>query len=291
MTHDRPRSHRSVANPAAGLPAATFRILPFLLLALALVAVRPAPAAAQFGAVETLARRVSDLSFYYSRGGAEGSGRLDTDPAALTSFGVELLFEVARIPSSSAQRRRAEAAPRERRVLREVEVRRASDGTVDTIFHYDVARSAPTGYRDEDILWTMELGIGYGQVQGLELRDPTLDLNAMIRTLPSVTLYMTYEPLGTYLGLRTGFLRTYALQVVDDAGNVYPGSAEAFMMGGLVGYALAMGPSYLFLEGGYTARTFPSVEWRSQLPLPADVPRQLDVSGWGLSVGIQFPVR
>ena len=151
-------------------------------------------------------------------------------------------------------------------------------------------RSAPS-YGPDDILWTLELGIGYGQMQGLELRDDALDLNATIRTLPSVTLYMSYEPVGAYLGLRTGFLRTSALQVIDAGGTATPGGAEAFMMGGLLGYAFAIGPTYLFTEGGYTVRTFPSVEWRAQGPLPAGTPRQLDVSGWGLSAGIQFPVR
>lgn len=256
--------------------------------ALALLAA-PAPSAAQFGAIETLARQVSDLSFFYSRGTASGSSALDRSVFGLTSFGVELLFEVARVPSTEARSRLAESGPVSRRVLREVEVRRTADG-VDTVYHYDVARSAPS-YTPDDILWTLEVGIGYGQVQGLEARDQTIDLNAMIRTLPSVTLYASYEPWGTYLGLRTGFLRTYALQVIDDAGTVYPGRAEAFMMGGLVGYAFSVDPGYLFVELGYTARSFPSVEWSAPDVLPGTVPRNLDVSGWGVSTGIQFPVN
>ena len=264
--------------------------LPLVLALVASVTAVPAPAAAQFGAVETLARRVSDLSFYYSRGGAASAGALKNAPFELTSFGVELLFEVAEVPSAEARRRRAERGVSTRHVLREVEVRRTEDGSVDTVYHYDVVRSAP-GYGPDDILWTMEVGIGYGQLEGLELRNSTLDLNTMIRTLPSVTLYISYEPLGTYLGLRTGFLRTFALQVIDSEGTVFPGQAEAFMMGSLIGYALSLGPTYLFLEGGYTARSFPSVEWSVQGPLPAGVPRQLDVSGWGLSAGIQFPVK
>ena len=276
------RQHPSRSRAAAGLLAATAAVV---------LAGAPAPAAAQFGAVETLARNVSDLSFYYSRGGSLGGSALDDDPFGLTSFGVELLFEVAQIPSGAARRARAEAPSGTRRVLREVEVRQAEDGTADTIYHYDVVRSGPPGYGPDDILWTLEVGIGYGQVQGLELRDASLDLNAMIRTLPSVTLYMSYEPLGTYLGLRTGFLRTYALQVIDGDGTVFAGKAEAFMMGGLVGYAFGIGPTYLFTEAGYTARSFPSVEWSAPGPLPAGVPRDLDVSGWGVSMGIQFPVK
>ena len=274
-------------SPRPALP----RIAVACLAAVIALAFHTRPATAQFGAVESLASRVSDLSFYYGRGGSSAGSALAGNTFGLTSFGVELLFEVAQVPSAAARRERAEAQPGTRRVLREVEVRYAEDGTADTVYHYDVVRSEPPAYGPDDILWTLEVGIGYGQVQGLELRSADLDLNAMIRTLPSISLYMSYEPWGTYLGLRTGFLRTYALQVVDGAGTVYAGNAEAFMMGALVGYAIGLGPTYLFTEAGYTARSFPSVEWSAQAPLPAGVPRDLDVSGWGISMGLQFPVR
>lgn len=278
-------------TPAPRLPRPLLRMLVACLTAVAALATDARPVAAQFGAVESLASRVSDLSFYYGRGGSSAGSTLGGSTFGLTSFGVELLFEVAQIPSAAARRERAEAEPATQRVLREVEVRYTGDGTADTVYHYDVVRSEPPAYGPDDILWTLEVGIGYGQVQGLELSGTSLDLNAMIRTLPSITLYMSYEPWGTYLGLRTGFLRTYALQVIDGDGTVYPGKAEAFMMGGLVGYAIGLGPTYLFTEAGYTARSFPSVEWSAQEPLPAGVPRDLDVSGWGISMGLQFPVR
>jgi DnaJ-domain-containing protein 1 len=258
---------------------------------LALSAWTPAPASAQFGAIESLARRVSDLGFYYTRGGiASTGGGLERDAFGMSSFGVELLFEVAEIPSAEARERQRAAEPRVLHVLKEIEVREHPDGTADTIRRYEVVQRTP-GIRPDDILWTLEVGIGYGQVQGLELRDPSLDLNATIRTLPAVSLYLSYEPLGTYLGIRTGFLRTHAMQVVDADGAIYNGDAEAFMMGGLVGYAFAMDPTWLFIEAGYTARSFPSVKWSAPGALPAGVPRELDTSGWGITVGIQFPVQ
>lgn len=257
---------------------------------MALVVLIPAPVAAQFGPIDALARRVSDLGFFFSRGGVTGSEALDHDPLGITSFGVELLFEVAEIPSGEARRRQAQAEPVTRHVLKEMEVRKTADGGVDTVYHYEVVRSAPS-FRGDDILWTLEVGIGYGQLQGLEFRDPSLDLNATIRTLPSLTLYLSYEPLGGYVGMRTGFLRTQAMQVVDSGGAVFNGSGEAFMMGGLIGYAFAFDPTYVFIEGGYTVRNFPSVEWTGDGALPAGVPRDLDVSGWLVSAGIQFPVK
>jgi hypothetical protein len=250
----------------------------------------PLPASAQLGAIEALTRRVSDLGFFFSKGTlAGGSDELDAGTFGLTSFGVELLFEVAEIPSAAARQRRAASTPATRYVLTGMEVRTTAEG-VDTVYHYDVVRSTPPP-QPEDILWTLEVGIGYGQVQGLELLDPSLDLNASIRTLPSLTLYLSYEPLGTYLGMRTGFLRTHALQVVDESGAIYNGDAEAFMMGGLAGYAFALDPTYLFIEAAYTVRSFPSVEWSAQGALPAGLPRELNASGWMVSAGIQFPVK
>jgi hypothetical protein len=207
----------------------------------------------------------------------------------VTSFGVELLFEVARIPSAAARERRAVAGSAERRVLQRIEVRQV-EGRADTIYHYDVVRVEPAVGPD-DILWTLEVGIGYGQSEGFRLRDPELEMSAMLRNLPAVTLYLSYEPLGTYLGLRTGLMRTEALQVMDAAGTLHRGRGEAFQMGALAGYALSLRPIYLFAEGGFTLRTFPSVEWTTPGPLPPGIPRRLDASGWTVSGGIQFPVR
>lgn len=254
------------------------------------VAGSPAAMSAQFGPVEALASRVSDLSFYFGTGGISAGSALETNALGLRTFGVELLFEVAQVPTAEARRRGAAWADSTRAVLERMEVRRSGDRS-DTIYHYSVERvAAPRG--PDDIVWTMEVGIGYGQVEGLRLRDPELELNATLRYLPAVTLYLTYEPLGTYLGMRSGFMRTDALQVVDPGGEVYRGRAEAFMMGAVAGYAFPLPPTFLFVEGGYTLRTFPSVEWTTTPgPLPPGMPRRLDASGWAVTAGIQFPVR
>lgn len=253
-------------------------------------AIAPAPADAQFGPIDALASRVSDLSFFFSTGGiAGGSPELESEAFGLKSFGVELLFEVAEVPTAAARRRLAEAGDSTRAVLRSMEVVRSESG-VDTVYHYDIQRVRPS-LGDDDILWTLEVGIGYGQVEGLQLSDPGLDLNTSLRLLPSLTLYLTYEPVGTYVGLRTGFMRTDALQVTDAEGARFGGEAEAFMFGAVGGYAFALDPTFLFIEGGYTLQNFPSVEWSGEGPLPAGVPRDLDASAWLLTAGIQFPIR
>ncbi len=296
MTHTgaRPRSdyetscrqRRRHGHRPGGLRPATAA-----LLALAALALGPDAAAAQFGAVEALARRVSDLSFFFSSGGlASGGAQLDADPFGMTSFGVEMLLEVARVPSREGRERVAAAGTSTRHVLQRIEVHRGEDG-VDTVYHYDVQRVSP-GFRDSEILWTLEVGIGYGQVQGLRLTDPALDLNTSLRSLPAVSLYLSYEPVGTYLGVRTGLLRAHSLQINDNAGGQYSGSAETFMMGALLGYAFAFDPTYLFVEAGYMVRDFPSVEWSTRTgELLSSLPRTLDASGWMISAGIQFPVQ
>lgn len=270
-------------RPAAVSPAR-------VALALLATLLTPGAAAAQFGPIEALASRVSDLSFYYGAGGVSaGGGAIEPNPWGVTAFGVELLFEVARIPSAAARERRAASSTEDRRVLQRIEVRE-TEGRADTVYHYDVVRVAPA-YGDDDIVWTLEVGIGYGQMEGFQLRDPELQMNAMLRSLPAVTLYLSYEPIGSYLGIRTGMMRTESLQVMVADGTVYRGRGEAFQMGGLVGHALDVGPAYFFVEGGYTLRTFPSVEWTSPGPLPRNIPRRMDVSGWTVVGGVQFPVR
>lgn len=249
----------------------------------------PTPADAQLGAVEAFTRRVSDLSFYFSVGGLAGaSSSLQHDPGAVRAFGVELLFEVAQVERPDPSAVPVEAADSVRRVWRGMEVIRSESG-VDTVYSYDV-ESVPPPPPPTDTIWVLEVGLGYGQRQGYELADPALDMHVSIRDLPSVSLYASYEPWGNYFGLRTGFMRTQALQVVDGDGRTFSGSAEAFLFGGLTGYAFAVHDLWAFLETGYTIRDFPSVEWDEDT-LPGGVPRDLDVSGWFLTAGLQFPFR
>lgn len=252
----------------------------------------PTPARAQLRAIEAFARQVTDLSFYFSTGDLlGGSDELSTGDFGLAAYGVELLFTVAEIrrPVPGAE---APPPPDDsvRWVVREMEVTR-SGGQVDTVYRYDAVPVQRAGVPRETI-WLMELGIGYGQLVGFRSEfDDRLDLRGAVRDLPAVSLYASYEPWGIYLGLRTGFMKTVDLQVVETDGEAFRGGAEAFLFGAVVGYALpAMGMN-LFLEGGYSLRYFPSVNWTGSAELPDGVPRDLGVSGWLLSTGLQFPLK
>lgn len=283
----RPAPARPAPSPPTRPPASAPALLvPALLLALFL----PSPAAAQFGIIEGFADRVSDLSFYFSLGGLAGpSTALDRDSGRVRGFGVELLFDVATVTRPDTSRPTGAPADSVRRLWTGMEVVRSAEG-VDTILTYEVERVTPPD-PPADTLWVLELGLGYGQLSGYELAEPSLDMNLSVRELPSVTFYASYEPWGNYFGVRSGFMKTQALQVVDTEGTTIAGSADAFLVGGLAGYAFNLQELWVFLEGAYTVRHFPSVEWDAPDGLPPALARELNMSGWSISTGVQFPFR
>ena len=110
-----------------------------------------------------------------------------------------------------------------------------------------------------------------------------------LRGLPAVSFYASYEPLGGYFGVRSGFLSLKELQYVSPGGDSYPGEASSFLAAGLAGYFFEVLGINFFVESGYSLRIFPSVVWTGE-NIPADIPRKLNLSGWFLSAGIQFTV-
>jgi hypothetical protein len=250
-----------------------------------LVLAGAAPGAAQLGAIEALLRNVTDVSFY------AGSGvlfpkpdLLDESEHGLSAYGVELLFEIGAVrrarPSNSPPSPDSVTL-----VWTGMEVRR-SDGRADTVYTYQprpVARSVAY-----DTAWTFELGVGYGQTAGFEAADPDTELRGSVRDLPAVTAYASYETIGAYFGMRTGFMRTQALQVSTPDGTTWRGSAEAFLLGAVLGQAFEISGITAFVEAGYMIRHFPSVQWDGPAPLPAIVKRDLRLSGFVASIGIQF---
>lgn len=249
----------------------------------------PSPASSQFGAVEALTSSVTHVSFFGGVGGLLPTRQAMNNHKNTYSFGVELLFEIASVerpvPGASVQTQRDSVQLKWSRM----EVTRSEEG-VDTVFFYDVEPAPPPPPTTEKI-WSVELGIGYGQVTGFELADPTLQLRGSIRDLPSASVYASYEPWSTYFGIRTGFMRTKGMQVFDfDTRKTVSGDAEAFIAGALAGYAWSLGQFWFFTEAAYTIRHFPSVVWQGDT-LEEGMPTDLQASGWSVSVGIQFPIR
>jgi hypothetical protein len=244
---------------------------------------------AQFGALEALASNVSDLSFFGGVGGLLPTGGA-LDPETTTfAFGVELLLEIATVDRPLAGEVRPVQTDSVRLTWTRMEVVRSEEG-VDSVYYYDVEAN-PSPPPPTETIWSVELGIGYGQISGFRLEDRSLQLRGSVRDLPAASVYASYEPWSTYFGLRTGFMRTKGLQVLErESGATFSGNAEAFLAAALAGYAWSIGEFWAFAEAAYTIRYFPSVEW-SGGQLPVGVPTELRASGWSLTSGIQFPIR
>jgi hypothetical protein len=242
----------------------------------------PRPAAAQFGIVESLFSNVTDISFYGSRVGLlPRSDVLRTGEYGVYGFGVELFFEVGSVS------RPLPPEPGDTATLRLTDVRvQRSGATADTLYDYEPV-AAPE--RSEKI-WSYELGIGYGQLSGFELRAPGFDIHGAVRELPAISFYASHEASGVYGGVRTGLLQTRGLQVVAPDGTVFAGSGESFQLGAALGYAADLGGLFPFVELGWMLRHFPGIEWDAT-PLPPEVPRDLRLSGWQLQAGLQVALR
>lgn len=249
----------------------------------------PTPVSAQFGPLEALVSKFSDVSFFGGVGQLFPLAPAVASGKTTVSFGVELLLEVTSVSRPIPGAPRPEPTDSVAITWTRMDVVRSAEG-VDTVYYYDVEALPPPSPPMEKI-WGVEMGIGYGQFAGLDLADSDLQLRGSIRDLPAATIYASYEPWSTYFGLRTGFMKTKGLQVFDKTtGERYSGDAEAFLAGLLVGYSWGVGGFWAFSEFAYTSRYFPSVDW-GKGNLPAGIPTDFQASGWSLTAGVQFPIR
>lgn len=139
-----------------------------------------------------------------------------------------------------------------------------------------------------------ELGLGASYLRGYQAKEPSLDLRASLRALPTVSLYTTWErePVSRYLGLGFGLVELWNAQAYGPSGQPWDVEAHAFevvLSGGF--YLEQTFAEGLFVEGGYRFRNFHSVRWTptdDADALPAEWPRSLDFSGPFLSLGWQL---
>jgi hypothetical protein len=139
-----------------------------------------------------------------------------------------------------------------------------------------------------------ELGLGASYLRGYRAVEPSLDLRASLRALPTVSLYTTWErePVSRYLGLGFGLIEMWNAQAYGPSGQPWDVQANAFevvLSGGL--YLEDTFAEGLFVEGGWRYRNFHSVTWRptdEDDALPEEWPRSLDFSGPFLSLGWQL---
>lgn len=261
--------------------------LPLLLSAL----VVPASAAAQLAPIQGFLSRATDLSFYASRGGLlSHAGALTTRSGGLKQLGVELLFEAATVNRPVPGAPAPPADDTLQLQLSRVEINR-DDGHVDSVYIYE-AHHTPPPSPPMTRIWTVEVGVGYGQLNGFQLRNPALDMRGSVRDLPAASVYVTYEPLGIYVGLRTGYMQLRGLQVIErSTGRMLQGDADAFFSGVVAGYALEWGRTAFFMEPSFQARSFPSVKWSGDDDLRALVPLTMRLGGWTVAMGVQVRVK
>jgi hypothetical protein len=145
-----------------------------------------------------------------------------------------------------------------------------------------------------------EMGLGTNFIRGFASREPSMDLRGSLRTLPMISVYGSRAGLlGTpaitpYAGVNFGLSTLWNTRAYDDTGAVYEMRGETFEYGVAAGFYLSGGPlPGLFMEGSYRQRRFASLDWGFPGPrvLPANWPRELDMSGWLVSVGWQFRLK
>jgi hypothetical protein len=148
----------------------------------------------------------------------------------------------------------------------------------------------------DERLFDFDLGIGYGQMDGLRSDGP-FELHGSVRELPSVSAYATArlsDWLGIYGGVRTGIitLQDAQLYVIDDASTaLFTLSSTSFEFGAPLGIDLkAAGDIHLTVEAAYMRRIFNSLSYDPSTGFPAGFPRSLNLSGLSWSVGVQFPL-
>lgn len=146
----------------------------------------------------------------------------------------------------------------------------------------------------------LELGLGTSFLRGFESTEPTLDLHGSLRSFPTLTAYLSLPEgwgLGIaepYAGASFGLAALWNARGYDEGGMEFEVEAETIEYGVSAGLYLIR-PSGLFIEGAYRWRRFESVDW--EFPdaagnvLPAGWPRDLDLSGWVVSLGWQFRLR
>jgi hypothetical protein len=270
-------ARRPVRQPRIELAS---RIAATLGVCTALLSALPAPAAAQIGIYDALARRFSDVSFFGNIGWLSAKPP-EIRADRLSAFGIEVLLTIGGVSRPTGP-----AVQKDTAVLTWTEMRVVvNENGTDTIYTYEVKPGAV--HQPSTPIWSFELGLGYGQTTGFESDVPGFDLHAGVRDLPTVSLYASYVPSGTYFGLRSGFMKLQSLQVYDDAGSSWAGEADSFMAGAVVGQVWDVLNLSLFAEAGYSMRPFPSIRW-SGPTLPAGIPRELSLHSWTVGAGIQF---
>ena len=149
----------------------------------------------------------------------------------------------------------------------------------------------------EERQFDFDLGIGYGQMDGL-VADGAFDLRGSVRELPSISAYVSAslnDRIGIYGGVRTGVITLTDAQLYVPDGttsSVYTLSSTSFEFGAPIGVDVKLvGDLHLTAEVEYMRRIFNSLTTDPPTGFPTAFPRTLNLSGWSWSLGLQLPLK
>lgn len=259
------------------------RPVPVMVIALSTLLVAPRPAEAQIGSFDKIFDKVTDLNFYAGTNFTSDALReRDNRPS---QFGVELIYHLGTRRAASGTPPKPVSRDSVKRTWIESEVT-TSQGASEITNKYTITPAEST----EPELLRFELGLGYGQISGIEHEVDQYTVTGMVREFPSASAYVTWVPLALYGGVRTGLLQTSGLHAYDASGNTRRANASAFQFGGVVGFAPRVAALFPFIEAGYMFRDIQTIDWGGDVVPPA-IPRRLDLSGWQVMFGIQLSLK
>jgi len=145
----------------------------------------------------------------------------------------------------------------------------------------------------------LDFGLGYSESNHFTMTQDSLRLTGVVREQPA--LFICAAKGGRFAAVfacgRTGLLSLTDTQAWDStmvtATNSFNGSGSIFQLGGSAGVVLGLEPVLLTAQVSRMWRNFDAVTWKGEAlkTLPQGLPRSLDLSGVGISLGVNIQVK
>jgi hypothetical protein len=147
----------------------------------------------------------------------------------------------------------------------------------------------------------VELGLGAAYLTGLTSESNGLEFNAGVRSFPTISAYLVGLPLWDqkvvegYAGASIGVIELQNAQTYDEAGVERGVTGSTFEFGLIGGLYHGRGPFGVFAETSYRVRRFASLDYTltegDSGKVPGAFPRELDLSGFTVAIGVQFRLK
>jgi hypothetical protein len=156
-----------------------------------------------------------------------------------------------------------------------------------------------TLFRDTPYEVELDFGLGYSESNRFTMTRDSLRLAGVVREQPA--LFICAAKGGKYAAVfacgRTGHLSLHDTQAWDStvvsATNSFNGTGSIFQLGGSGGIVFGVEPVLITAQVSRTWRNFDAVTWKGEASktLPRALPRTLDLSGVGISLGVNIQVK